>query len=134
MNFLKLAQDKVNRAIGAKPVSANDFAVGDSLVHTTSGVRGVLEGVEICDGRVLLTIRTPSGQFLHKLARQEFKLSEGPAADFVAPHGASTGAAPVESSVAAASEKKEPATAEPEIDLKIDCSEGISTESILDEL
>jgi hypothetical protein len=135
MNFLKLAQDKVNRAIGAKPVSANDFAVGDSLVHTTSGVRGVLEGVEICDGRVLLTIRTPSGQFLHKLARQEFKLSEGPV-EFVAPHQASAGAtsaAPVESS-AATSEKKEPAAAEPEVDLKMDCSEGISTESILDEL
>ena len=83
MNFLKLAQDKVSRvskAIVAKPVAASDFAVGDSLVHTTSGVRGVLEGVEICDGRVLLTIRTPSGQFLHKLASQEFKLSDGPAA------------------------------------------------------
>ena len=70
MNFLKLAQDTVHKAIGAKPVSANDFNVGDSLIHTTSGVRGVLEGVEICDGRVLLTIRTPSGQFLHKLGRQ----------------------------------------------------------------
>ena len=136
MNFLKLAQDKVKKTIGARPASANDFAVGDSLVHTTSGVRGVLEGVEICDGRVLLTIRTPSGQFLHKLARQEFKLSEGPA-EFVAPHGASTGAtgaAPADSSVAAASEKKEPAVVEPEVDLKMDCSEGISTESILDEL
>jgi hypothetical protein len=135
MNFLKLAQDKVKQTIGAKPASAGDFAVGDSLVHTTSGVRGVLEGVEICDGRVLLTIRTPSGQFLHKLARQEFKLSEGPA-EFVAPHHASTGAtsaAPAESSAAAA-EKKEPAAAEPEVDLKMDCSEGISTESILDEL
>ena len=136
MNFLKLAQDKVKKTIGAKPASANDFAVGDSLVHTTSGVRGVLEGVEICDGRVLLTIRTPSGQFLHKLARQEFKLSEGPA-EFVALHHASTGAAsaaPPESSAAATSEKKEPAAAEPEVDLKMDCSEGISTESILDEL
>ena len=97
MNLLKLAQDKVHKAIGAKPASANDFNVGDSLIHTTSGVRGVLEGVEICDGRVLLTIRTPSGQFLHKLGRQEFKLaSEAFASELAPAHAAPPAAAPVE--------------------------------------
>jgi hypothetical protein len=136
MNLLKLAQDKVHKAIGAKPASANDFNVGDSLIHTTSGVRGVLEGVEICDGRVLLTIRTPSGQFLHKLGRQEFKLaSEASASEFAPAHAEAPAAAPVETHGAASStETKQPAAAEPELDLKMDCSEGISTESILDEL
>lgn len=137
MNFLRVAQDKVHRAIGAKPLAARDFNVGDNLIHTTSGVRGVLEGVEVCDGRVLLTIRTPSGQFLHKLGRQEFKLaSEASAPEFVAGHAAPPAAAPAESSIAAAAaaEHKAPPAPEPELDLKMDCSEGISTESILDEL
>jgi hypothetical protein len=136
MNFLKLAQDKVHKAIGAKPLAARDFNVGDNLIHTTSGVRGVLEGVEICDGRVLLTIRTPSGQFLHKLGRQEFKLASEASAPELAPaHATPPASGPVEAHGATSpAETKQPVAAEPELDLKMDCSEGISTESILDEL
>jgi len=134
MRFLKVAQDKVNKAIGEKQVFIRELVVGDRVIHTTSGVRGVLEGVEICGGRVLLTIRTPAGQVLRKLARQEFRLcGDASATEFVAAHVAPTVAPSVASNVAAASEKV-PAVAEPELDLKMDCSEGISTESILDEL
>src|ERR1700723_1521586 len=132
MNFLKLAQDKVKKTIGAKPLSANDFNVGDSLIHTTSGVRGVLEGVEICDGRVLLTIRTPSGQFLHKLGRQEFKLaSEASAPEFAPAHAAPPAAAPVGTHGAASpTETKQPDAAETELDFKRGFREGNHPQSI----
>lgn len=131
MRLMKMAQNAVDKAIGGKGVFARELVVGEQVVHTTSGVRGVLEGVEISGGNVLLTIRTPSGQVLSKLARQEFRLcSDAPAisiARSVAPTLGSR-AAPE-----AANETKESAT-EPEVDLKIDSSEGISAASILDEM
>jgi len=131
MRLMKLAQNAVDKAIGGKGVFARELVVGEQVVHTTSGLRGVLEGVEICGGNVLITIRTPTGQVLSKLARQEFRLcSDGP----VVPIARS--AAPNLSSSAApegANETKE-SPAEPEVDLKIDCTEGVSSASILDEL
>jgi hypothetical protein len=130
MRLMKLAQDAVDRAISGKGVFARELVVGEQVVHTTSGVRGVLEGVEVSGGNVLLTIRTPTGQVLSKLARQEFRLcSEAPAIPIARP------VAPTLSSRAApeAANKTKESAAEPEVDLKIDCSEGISSASILDE-
>jgi hypothetical protein len=131
MRWLKLAQNAVDKAIGGKGVFARELVVGEQVMHTTSGIRGVLEGVEICGGNVLLTIRTPTGQVLSKLARQEFRLcSDAPANPVARPVAPTLGshAAPE-----AADETKESA-AEPKVDLKMDCSEVISSASILDEL
>jgi hypothetical protein len=131
MRFMKLAQDAVDKAIGGKGVFARELVVGEQVMHTTSGVRGVLEGVEISGGNVLLTIRTPTGQVLSKLARQEFRLcSEAPASPAARPAAPPLGS---HATPEVANETKESA-AEPKVDLKIDVSEGISAASILDEM
>ncbi|MFZ3216120.1 MAG: hypothetical protein WA192_08685 [Candidatus Acidiferrales bacterium] len=148
MKLLKFAQDavsKVNRSIGDKRPAGREMVVGDYVVHTMSGIRGTLEGVETAGGKRLLTIRTANGQVLSKLARQEFKLcSEVP----LVPNGASaaaSAAAPAIAPAAQAAATAEPAAAtatavaeapapESTVDLKIDCSEGFSSASILDEV
>ena len=130
MRFLKLAQDAINKKIGEVQVFTREMVVGDRVIHTVSGVRGVLEGVEVSGGRTLLTIRTPSGQVLSKLARQEFRLcSDGS----VTPNVASN-AAPTAAASATPAPVNETPVGESDVDLKMDCSEGFSSESILDEL
>ena len=112
---------RVSKEIREVDAANREIKNGDRVQHVASGLVGTVEGVENIGGIICLTVRTPK-RVLNKLNRLEFRLVS--AVLYGAPPPAS-GPAPV------------PTWAGPEavaVDAKVDCSEGISRESILDQI
>ncbi len=116
---VKTVGKEIREADGAK----RDIKNGDKVVHVASGLVGIVEGIENLAGVVCLTVRTPK-RVLSKLNRLEFRLASGMSA-YSADSAIAARLAPA------------PTWTGPEVvvvDAKVDCSGGISHESILDEI